>query len=932
MKFTEENYRKIFKYSNDAIFVIDPPRDRILEVNPKACSMLGYSRDELLSMKISDVHPYEMTGLLEFMNSVELKGSGWTNKLTCLTKSGEFLSAEISASSAYIEGKNCIIAMVRDMSQRIRIEKELQQSNLLQYLSAGTAGVTGTGFFRSLVRNLASALNVRYAFVTRCSEVDDNKVETLALWTGDGFSDNVEYDLTTTPCRHVIDGKTCYYPKELRKIFPGDRNLEQWNAESFAGVPVRDSHNRIKGHIAVIDDRPMKRNPMESSVLKIFAERAGAELERQKFEQSLKENEERFRTLFESSPIGISINNSNGSFIKINRAFRKMLGYREEELLGTGFKEITYHEDQKESMELFTGLVECKRSEFSLEKRYTKKNGTVIWANTHCSAVRDVEGNFIYTFAMVEDITDRKEAQLALMESLNQLSKKNRNDTIIKAITHSVHKSVDLQDVLNNAAEAINKNIDGLDGVEIFMVEGQDAVLKSHSGLPQWFTEKVKRIPFPEGYTWKVITGGKPRYCSNVDEDVFIHPAGRELSTRSYLSMPISYEGETVGCLNINSRHYNAFDDEELKLLETVARQIETAINNARQTEALKEALLEVEQLKNRLQEENIYLMEEIKTVHNFGEIIGTSESMRRVLKKLEQVAATKTTVLIHGETGTGKELIARAIHNLGSRKDRPLVKVNCAAISAGLVESELFGHEKGAFTGALQQRIGRFELADGGTIFLDEVGDIPPETQVKLLRVLQESEFERVGSSRSIKVDTRVIAATNRDLVEAIQEGRFRSDLFYRLSVFPVELPPLRERKPDIPLLAEFFLSKYSKASGKNIRGISGKSIELLMDYDWPGNIRELQNVIERAVVLSTAEILHIDESMLMSIGTGRDILLKGQSSDRLEDIERSHILNVLEKTSWVIEGRKGAASALGLNPSTLRSRMRKMGIRKER
>src|SRR6266576_5673896 len=268
----------------------------------------------------------------------------------------------------------------------------------------------------------------------------------------------------------------------------------------------------------------------------------------------------------------------------------------------------------------------------------------------------------------------------------------------------------------------------------------------------------------------------------------------------------------------------------------------------------------EIVELKGRLENENVYLQEEIRTEHNFDEIVGNSPALLVALRKVEQVAPTDSTVLIYGETGTGKELIARAIHDRSARKDHPLVKVNCSAISAGLVESELFGHVKGAFTGALERRIGRFELADGGTIFLDEIGELPLETQVKLLRVLQEKEFEPVGSSQPVRVDVRVIAATNRDLQEAVSAGSFRSDLYYRLNVFPLEVPPLRERRSDIPQLAMFFLSRYSRNLGKRMDGISAATTERLKCYFWPGNIRELQNVIERALILSHSPILDLE------------------------------------------------------------------------
>ena len=306
---------------------------------------------------------------------------------------------------------------------------------------------------------------------------------------------------------------------------------------------------------------------------------------------------------------------------------------------------------------------------------------------------------------------------------------------------------------------------------------------------------------------------------------------------------------------------------------------------------------------------------------------VGESQSIKAVLRYIEQVAPTDSTVLILGDTGTGKELIARAIHHLSPRKDRPLVRVNCGAIPANLVESELFGHEKGSFTGALQRRIGRFELADGGTIFLDEVGELPLDAQVKLLRVLQEREFERVGSGHSTKVDVRVIAATNRDLHAAVKAGSFRADLHYRLNVFPIDVPPLSARAADIPFLVTHFVRKFSKKLGKQFDGVSNATMDRLTKYGWPGNIRELENVIERATILAKGPVLQIDDTFLRT-----DPAPQPPAADTLEEVERAHILHVLHDASWVVEGVQGAAVRLGLHPNTLRSRMQKLGIKKPR
>ncbi len=354
---------------------------------------------------------------------------------------------------------------------------------------------------------------------------------------------------------------------------------------------------------------------------------------------------------------------------------------------------------------------------------------------------------------------------------------------------------------------------------------------------------------------------------------------------------------------------------------------------------------VQMEREKTRLEAQNLYLQEEIRSQHNHVEIIGHSAALLQVLRQVDQVSRTDATVLIYGETGTGKELIARAIHDSSPRRARPLVKVNCGAISSGLVESELFGHVKGAFTGAIANRDGRFSLADGGTIFLDEVGELPLETQVKLLRVLQEREFEPIGSSKTVHVDVRVVAATNRDLPTLVREGKFRSDLFYRLNVVPVSMPPLRERAADIPLLTMFFLEKFARKLGRPIRQVPEETMARLCGYSWPGNIRELENVIERAAVLATSPILRVEESALPesishprnaapeSVPAGSTLphaipLAAAPGGASLEEMERQHIVSVLTQTQWRVEGKRGAAKILQLQPSTLRSRMQKLGI----
>jgi formate hydrogenlyase transcriptional activator len=374
------------------------------------------------------------------------------------------------------------------------------------------------------------------------------------------------------------------------------------------------------------------------------------------------------------------------------------------------------------------------------------------------------------------------------------------------------------------------------------------------------------------------------------------------------------HNDKLVGAIGMLTRRVIAAD--EFGYLAVLAQQAAISIRDAQLFE-------ENKQLRDRLMVENSYLQEEIKNEGGFAEVVGDHPSMRGLLRELRQVAASDSTVLLLGETGTGKELIARAVHQMSGRKDRPLIKLNCGAIAPGLIESELFGHERGAFTGALHRRVGRFELADRGTIFLDEIGELPLETQTRLLRVLQEQEFERVGGSTPIRVDVRVIAATNRNIEEEVKAGRFRSDLYYRLNVFPARVPPLRERPSDIPLLVRHFIAQYQRKLGKPLEGVSQDGMDRLQRYEWPGNIRELQNVVERACVLARGPVVQIPEELDSSSIARNPVRLA-----RLEDAERSHIQEALAVTGGTIHGPRGAAQLLGINPSTLRSRMEKLGL----
>lgn len=784
--------------------------------------------------------------------------------------------------------------------------------------------------------------------------------------------------------------------------------------------------------------------------------------ERKQAETALRKSEERWRSVYENSAIGVALTDLSGRFLAVNRAYAKMLGYSEEELRQLTFMEITEEDYRDANSELVSELLEGKRQQFQIEKQYRRKDGTMLWVSNNVSLVPGTESMPRFIMALSEDITERKQAEEALRKSEDELR------TIIETIPAFVVRSlpdgsVDFlsQSLLDytgfsreqllgwgwrdfvhpeDAGRVVDKWRVALargeplevevrrrraDGRYRWYLVRQVPLRDDKGNVVRWYgtlhdiedriqaeaalrkSEEKNRIllqinnaiitnltqqallhsisealhpvfPFdrcaitlyqPERDSFRFLavegellsdyfqTGLEFSRNETCGSWVFEHlrplvrrdlekeqqfPNERRLAAegiRSLCVVPLVLQGKCIGLLSLVSQQRDRYSDDDAAFLQEVANQVALAVQNM-------QSYQEIAALKGRLEKENVYLREELRAEHNFEEIVGNSPALLKALRAVEQVAPTDSTVLVYGETGTGKELVARAIHSRSTRNGRALVSVNCSAISAGLVESELFGHMKGAFTGALERRIGRFELANGGTIFLDEIGELSLETQVKLLRVLQEHEFEPVGSSHPLRVDVRVIAATNRNLGDAVKAARFRSDLFYRLNVFPIELPPLRERCSDIPQLVAFCLSQFSKRLGKKIDGVSPESMENLMNYPWPGNIRELQNVIERAIIVSAGPILRLDRDLMPVAADGKGTQAPAQDApeDRqadlespkplltLDEAERNHILAVLQHAGGVVDGPKGAAKILSIHPNTLRHRMDKLGIKGSR
>ena len=636
----------------------------------------------------------------------------------------------------------------------------LDESVALRRLLEGTATATGAPFFTALVENLANALNTHGAWVTEYFP-ERRQLRALAFWMDGAWVDDYEVDITGTPCERVIDSaQLVHFPDRLIQLFPDRPDIKESGLASYMGMPLLDHHQRILGHLAVVDRRPMPPEPRVLALFRIFAARAAAELRRMRIQAQVRASEEKLRALFESAMDAI---------IEFNDAF----------------------------------------------------------------------------------IVTR----------------------------------------MNPAAE------------ETFQCRAEDA---SGNSVERFFAEQSRR-----------------RLKRLVGEIACRHPAARSLWIPGGLQALPSEGGEfsAEATLSAAEAHGECF-------YTLILRNVDERLAAERRIRSLKA--------------ETEYLREAITSLGGFDRIIGHSAAMETVLADVAQVAATDATVLLLGETGTGKELIARTIHRRGRRAERPLITINCAPVPAALMESEFFGHEKGAFTGATQRREGLFALADQGTIFLDEVGELSLDLQAKLLRVLQEGEFASVGSSHTRKVDVRIIAATNRRLDQAVREGKFRDDLYYRLNVFPIHLPPLRERREDIVPLAAAFAEAAARRMGRRIEALSEACRERLMAYPWPGNVRELQNVIERAVITSQDGRLNLDRALPDEVipknGATAESPMSGKLSgavlqaEELQRLERANILRALEAAGWRVAGRNGAAALLGINPSTLNSRLRALNIQREK
>ncbi len=779
------------------------------------------------------------------------------------------------------------------------VSAEFSDAAALWTIVEGVEANLGKRFFPSLVQHLATAVDVQYAFVTECA-ADCRSFRSLAVWAKGDEAANFDLVAAGGPCEAVLNGQTTQYPQNLQALFPDVALLLDWRAESYCGVPLLDSSASVIGHLAIVDQKPMRHRPNVQSIMRVFAARAGAELERIRSENRARKGELIMRLILE----GTATLTGDEFFRSLARNLALALDARHAFVsrftdVNTRVRTLAFwsNDDFLENFEYDIAETPCERVLHGDIGYYPQDVAALFPHDRDSLQALDAES---YLAVPIFGPANRVLGHLAVID--------------VKAMPTDPEN---LPVLLHFAARAF---------AEIGRLDAEQALAESEECLRDLFDEAPIAYVHEELDTRFIRANRTALRTLGITEDQVEGTYGRsfipdtpEAQQRVEEAFKSVDHGTDTSGVVLELRRK---DNGEPLWIQWWSRPDPSGTFTRTMFLDITERIL-LEKEKRRLKADNLYLQEEIKTEHNFEEIIGASPAIKKVFQAIEQVAPTDSTVLITGETGTGKELMARAIHNLSDRQDRVLVKVNCAAIPAGLIESELFGHERGAFTGALSRKIGRFELANRATIFLDEVGEMPFDLQSKLLRVLQEGEFERLGSTTTIATDVRVIAATNRELEKAVQDGEFRADLYYRLNVFPIALPALRERREDIPLLLKFFMWKLSAKMKKRVETVAPGAVQSLQAYPWPGNIRELENVVERAMILSQSTELELGDWVPKSGAT-----TVASHPVTLMELERTHILAVLDLTSWRVSGERGAAQVLGLKPTTLEARMKKLGI----
>jgi len=820
-----------------------------------------------------------------------LDRGGKPEKLLAISRDvTELKQAEQSLRQSHEHLEQQVAARTRDL---------IQTSTVLQEIVEGVESKVGEQFFSSLVQQLATALGVDYAYISELNE-DGTRFRSRAGW-GKGQS-LPQFDVPAHgPCEAVLTRKCVHHPDQLRALYPHVQLIQDIGVESYCGVPIVDSSDRVVGHLAIMDSKPMPDHVRATSILGIFATRAAAELERLGFERAMRKSDLTLRKIDEGTAATTGAEFFNSLVKSLAEALQTKYAFVS--------KFVEGNRTRVRTLAFWKGDGFLDNFEYDLP---------------HTPCERVLAGEVCLFPEKVQDLFPEHRDDLAKLgvESYLAIPVSDRSGTVMGHL--AVMDTKPMHD--DPRVFSVFKIFGVRAGAELER-ERMDRQIKDNEERLRDLFDEAPIAYVHEGLDSKLLRVNRTAMNSlGITPDQVESLYGRDFvpntpDAQRRLKEAFTSVGKGIDTSGV-VLELRRKDNGKPLWMKWWSRPDPSGTYTRTMFLDITEQVL-MEQEKARLEAQNVYLQEEIKGSHNFEELIGGATSLKKVLKNVERVAPTDSTVLITGETGTGKELIARAIHNLSPRKNKPLVKVNCAAIPAGLIESELFGHEKGAFTGALSKKMGRFELADKGTIFLDEIGELPLDLQSKLLRVLQEGEFERVGGTQTFKVNVRVIAATNRDLEKLSKVGHYRPDLYYRLNVFPIHLPSLREREGDIPLLVQYFVRKFAVDFGKKIDRISERMMTSLQRYQWPGNIRELEHVIERAVILTEGSELEPIEWLSQpdgKAGSGKTLTL--------EELERQHIVEVLELTNWRVSGEKGAAKILDIIPTTLEARMKKLGI----
>ena len=813
-------FRTLIDHSNDAVVVVEAETGRFLDVNEKACSDFGYTREELLTLNVGNIDPTADDASRQATISELLSKGSLLKETIHRRKDGSIYPVEVSLKHVALD-RNYVIAVTRDISERKKAEQALRESE---------------DRYRDLVEHSADLV---------CTHDLKGKLLSVNLAPARALGYEI-HELLGLPMREVI-------APEFREQFDAylERMKEQGADHGFLCVMTKSGERRIWEY-----NNTLRTEGVAQPIVRGLAHDV---TDRLRAEGGLRRSEERYRLLFEKNLAGVAISSLDGVVQDCNEALARMLGYDSvEEVRGRRAEEFYFDLADREPARsdlLHTGVA------VGGEVRLKRKDGTPIWIlydSVVCPASGDrqtvIQGTAI-------DITKRKSAQEALRKSEERFRVALKDSPItVFSQDRELRYTWIYNPQLYWRQEMLGKTDEEMLG--------------------------KKRAELLTGLQRRVLDSGE-----SVREEVVIPNSGKSYAFDVSIDPLFDSLGAVVGL--------------------TAA-----CIDIAR----MRELADQLQDSRDRLAHEKKYLEDEIQTELGFEKIIGHSAALREILRKARIVAPTDSTVLLLGETGTGKELVARSIHGLSLRKDKTFVKLNCAAVPSGLLESELFGHEKGAFTGAASQKVGRIELANKGTLFLDEIGELPPELQPKLLRVLQDREFERLGGVQTLKVDVRIISATNRDLEEDVANKLFREDLFYRLNVFPLRLPPLRERREDIPALVHYFVDKLAMRMAKHIDTIPDESMRVLRNCDWPGNIRELENMMERMVIMTKGSVLAPPPAELNNVAES--------SEDNLTEIEREHIIRILRETHGLLAGPDGAASRLGLKRTTLQSMLKRFGI----